>query len=252
MSSSFDGLSVSGLTVRYGGVVANDAVSLQVRSGSIVGLIGPNGAGKTTFVDAVTGFTRYDGVVRLGEGVLDGLPPHQRARAGLARTWQSLELFDDLPVRDNLLVAARPSGLRSMFLDAFRPGRRPDPDRVDWALELLGLTAAASSLPSTLSLGERKLLGIARALSGSPRAVLLDEPASGLDAAERDRMGSHLEMLAAEGLAVLLIDHDVNLVLASCGSVSVLDFGRVIASGTPAEVRADERVLKAYLGSTAA
>ena len=183
-------LQIDHLTVRYGGLLANDSVSLAVAAGEVVGLIGPNGAGKSTLVDAVCGFVPYHGGVSLRGRSIDGLPPHRRSRAGLSRTWQSVELFTDLTVRANVEVADRIVTAGSFFADAFRPGRHRRHDRVDAALDAVGLSDVAGSYPRELSLGQRKRLGVARALAGTPAIVLLDEPAAGLDTAERDSFGS--------------------------------------------------------------
>ena len=244
-------LQIDHLTVRYGGLLANDSVSLAVAAGEVVGLIGPNGAGKSTLVDAVCGFVPYHGGVTLRGRSVDELPPHRRSRAGLSRTWQSVELFTDLTVRANVEVADRIVTAGSFFADAFRPGRHRRQDRVDAALEAVELTDVAGCYPRELSLGQRKRVGVARALAGTPGFVLLDEPAAGLDTAERDSFGSLMRVLADAGLGVLLIEHDVDLVLRVCDRVAVLDFGRIIAHGSPAEIRCDERVAAAYLGRAA-
>jgi branched-chain amino acid transport system ATP-binding protein len=238
--------------VRYGGVVANDEVTLSAPRGVITGLIGPNGAGKTTFLDAVTGFVPSRGSVTLDGSRVETLAPHRRARRGLARTWQSVEVFEDLSVRENVQVAATNLTPGSMMLDLLWPGRRhvsPDPGE---ALSLLGLEHAADRRPGSLSLGQQKLVGVARALAGSPACVLLDEPAAGLDTSESVGLGRRLQAIADRGQAVLLVDHDMDLVLNVCAQIYVLDFGRVIASGSPDEIRADERVISAYLGSEGA
>ncbi|MEO3827679.1 ABC transporter ATP-binding protein [Actinomadura sp. B10D3] len=245
------GLDVRDLTVRYGGVLANDTVSLSVGPGRIVGLIGPNGAGKTTFIDAVTGFTPCTGEIVLGGRDLSGRPPHVRSRSGLTRTWQSGELFEDLSVRENVLVAARRVTARTVLADLVRPGRRREDGAVSAALELMGLDGLADRDVGILSLGQTKLLGVARALAGGPRVVLLDEPAAGLSAAESAELGSRLRRAAAGGVGILLVDHDMGLVFDVCDEVHVLEFGRVISHGTPAFVRADEAVLTAYLGQGA-
>ncbi len=251
MSDGAHALTVRDLSVAFGGLRANDCVSLDVRAGQVVGLIGPNGAGKSTFVDAVSGFVRYDGCVLLNGRRIDGTPAHRRKRAGLGRTWQSIELFTDLSVRGNVEAADETLTTRSFLLDLVRPGRPAAGDRVQRALDAVGLAEVADSLPAALSAGQRKRLGVARALAGSPSVILLDEPASGLDPTERRQLGSLLRELAAGGLAVLLIEHDVDLVLNTCDWVVVLDFGVVIAAGTPEAVRNDRRVTEAYLGDRA-
>jgi branched-chain amino acid transport system ATP-binding protein len=212
-----------GVSVSFGGVCAVDGVDLDIARGVVTGLIGPSGAGKTAFVDAVTGFVRYAGTVELDGARLDGLPPHARARRGLARTWEKVELFDDLSVRENLAVAAA------------RPG---DADEV---LELLGLGRAADAMPSELTDAERKRAGIGRAVAARPRLLCLDEPGAGLDPAQSAELAGLLPGVAADGTAVLLVDHDVSVVLGSCDQVVVLDSGRVLAEGTPAQIRADSR-----------
>jgi len=221
-----------GVSVSFGGVRAVAGVDMEIEPGELVGLIGPNGAGKTTFIDAVTGFVRYEGSVQLGDSPLDGLAPHIRAQRGLARTWQTVELFDDLTVRENLTVAAKDGKAAS----------------VDAELELLDLKSAADSMPYELTQAERKRAGIGRALVARPRLLLLDEPAAGLDVRQSQELGELLPGIARTGAAVLLVDHDMGLVLSVCDRVVVLDSGTVIAQGTPAEIRGDDRVIAAYLG----
>jgi ABC-type branched-subunit amino acid transport system ATPase component/ABC-type branched-subunit amino acid transport system permease subunit len=239
------------ISVSYGGIKAVTEVSLEVRAQQIVGLIGPNGAGKTTFIDALTGFVASQGVVRLSDEDVTGLGPHRRSARGLVRTWQSLELFDELSVRQNLLVGVERTSLRSVALDLVRPSRRLLADRVDWALEVLQLTDVADARPSELSLGRQKLVGVARAVAMDPAVVLLDEPAAGLDSTESRVFGDRLRAVAAAGVAVLLVDHDMGLVLDACDDLYVIEFGGLIAHGPPAEVVRDARVVEAYLGSSA-
>ncbi len=244
-------LRTAGLSVRFGGVHAVEDVDLEVPERELVGLIGPNGAGKTTFVDAITGFVRYTGRVELDGRDLTGMPPHVRARRGLARTWQSTELFDDLTVRENLTVAAdRPSFLA---LAGELVGRRASvTDASLEALELIGLHALADAMPSELTQGQRKLVGVARAIAMRPRLLCLDEPAAGLDTRESEDLGRRLRGIADAGTTTLLIDHDMGLVRNICDRITVLEFGKVIAAGPPDEVRRDPRVVTAYLGSAAA
>jgi branched-chain amino acid transport system ATP-binding protein len=236
--------------VSYGGIQALAEVNLTVAAGELVGLIGPNGAGKTTFIDAITGFTAHRGTVRLGDTDLTGMPAHARARAGLARTWQSGDLFDDLSVGENLAVAAEsPSWWRSLARTLRRPGGMPASVRD--ALDRVGLTASIDASPLSLSQGQRKLVGVARALAASPAMVCLDEPAAGLDTEESAELGTRLRSVADEGTAMLLVDHDMGLVLSVCDRVVVLEFGRVIAAGPPGLVRDDPAVVTAYLGASA-
>ena len=243
-------LRTEALSVRYGGVQALRDVDLEVHEGSLVGLIGPNGAGKTTFIDAVTGFAQASGRVFLDDLELTRLAPDRRARAGLARTWQAGELFDELLVWENLAVAAgRPAVSQVLAeLATRRSGRRAGVERALEAMELSGLAEAS---PDELSQGQRKLVGVARALAGEPRLLLLDEPAAGLDTQESQELGRRLRRVADAGTAMLLVDHDMGLVLTVSDYVVVLDFGVVIAAGTPAEVRSNPAVIEAYLGSAA-
>jgi ABC-type branched-subunit amino acid transport system ATPase component len=243
-------LRTADVSVRYGGVIANDGVSIEVGRGEIVGLIGPNGAGKTTFVDAVTGYAQASGRVLLGGQPLEHLAPHRRRRAGLARTWQAGELFLDLTVAENLAVAVDRAGWGALARDVFR--RAAVPAEVGRTMDLLGLGAVAGRRPGELSLGQQKMAGVARALMGGSQVVLLDEPAAGLDTRESAEFGDELRRIAASGTGLLLIDHDMALVLDVCDRVYVMDFGRVIACDEPGKVRRDPAVIAAYLGSEVA
>jgi ABC-type branched-subunit amino acid transport system ATPase component/branched-subunit amino acid ABC-type transport system permease component len=238
----------NGVSVRYGGVIANENVSLEVRAGQIVGLIGPNGAGKTTFIDAVSGFTPCAGSLHLAGTDIATLSPHARARAGLSRTWQSIELFSDLTVAENLRVTTDRLTARSVMWDVIAPTRGRVVD-VTWPLHLLGLADQAGTDPTTLPYGKQKLVGVSRALANNPRVLLVDEPAAGLDTDESRALGCRLSAIAERGIAVLLVDHDMGLVLDVCDFVYVLDFGRVIAQGRPSEIRTNPLVIDAYLGT---
>lgn len=242
-------LSVDALRVTYGGVVAVRDVSFEVPEGRVVGLIGPNGAGKTSTIDALTGYHAPSGgrVAFEGDDVTD-VRPHLRARRGLVRTFQSVELFDDLTVEENLLVASQRLGVFAALRDLIAPVTAQSREGVDWALELCGLEDVADRLPTELSHGRRKLVGVARALAARPKLVLMDEPAAGLDTDESVVLGTHLRALPEEGVTVLLVDHDMGLVLSVCDEVVVLDFGEVIARGTPDQIRTDPAVVAAYLG----
>ncbi|WP_243058135.1 branched-chain amino acid ABC transporter permease/ATP-binding protein [Nocardioides sp. SR21] len=230
-------LQTRGVAVRYGGVVAVDGVDLDVREGTIVGLIGPNGAGKTTLLDAMSGFTRSTGTIELHGRDLSSLKPHQRVRAAMGRTFQHTELYEDLSVSENIVVGA-----------AAAQGR--DPKTLEETLELLGLSDVAEVPVAELSQGRRQLVSIGRALIGNPRVLLLDEPAGGLDSRESQWLGQRLRTLRDSGVTILLIDHDMHLVLNLCDDIYVLNFGKVIAHGVPAQIRADRTVAEAYLGST--
>jgi branched-chain amino acid transport system ATP-binding protein len=244
-------LAATRLSVRFGGVQALSGVDLAVAEGELVGLIGPNGAGKTTLVDAVTGFVDYTGQVELDARDLAGLRAHARAALGLSRTWQSSELFDDLTVRENLAVASRRPSLWATAKELVTDSPSTDAEAVDEALELVEMSWAADLMPSDLSQGQRKLVGIARAVAMGPRLLCLDEPAAGLDTGESEELGRRLRGLADGGLSTLLIDHDMGLVLGICHRIVVLEFGEVIAAGPPEAVRRDPKVVTAYLGSAA-
>lgn len=242
-------LHAAGVSVNFGAVRAVRDVDLEVGEGKLVGLIGPNGAGKTTFIDAVTGFVAATGSVSLSGRDVSGLAPHERARLGLGRTWQTIELFDDLSVRENLAVAARRPSIASTIIEIVT-GHQPAAEQLaEEALSLLELDDIAETMPQELSQGKKKLVGVARALAAKPSLLLLDEPAAGLDTTESQDLGQRLRRLVDGGLSALLIDHDMGLVMGFCDEVYVLDFGTIIARGTPDEVRTNSEVLAAYLGT---
>ena len=246
-------LETRGLTVSYGGLHANDAIDLDCPAGKLVGLIGPNGAGKTTLIDAITGFTPIShGTVSFDGHDLAGVGPDKRSLMGLTRTFQSLELFEDLSVRDNLLAAAERPRWYSMLSDVVAPRRNENGHRaqIEWVLDAFRVAPLADMMPNDLSHGQRKLVSVARALAARPRFVLLDEPAAGLDTAESKMLGSHLRECLTSEMGMFLIDHDMGLVLNVCDYIYVLDFGRIIAQGTPTEVRANPAVIAAYLGDS--
>jgi branched-chain amino acid transport system ATP-binding protein len=242
-------LSARDMSVSFGGVRAVVNVDLDVEPGQLVGLIGPNGAGKTTFIDAISGFVPHGGTVSVDGHDVTGQPPHVRARRGLARTWQATELFDDLSVRENLTVAAhRPSAFAAAREILTRPVARHD--AVDDALHALAIDHLADVSPDELTQGQRKLVSVARGLAARPKVLCLDEPAAGLDANESAALGRHLRSTVDSGTPILLIDHDMGLVLGICDRIVVIEFGQVIASGTPDQVRENPLVIAAYLGSS--
>ena len=234
-------LRTENLTVRFGGLLAVNDVTLDCARGRLTGLIGPNGAGKTTFIDAVTGFLPNNSSGRVA---LDG-------HDGLTRTWQTLELFDDISVRSNLDVASGRLTIPSALRDFFRPAKAQD--RVEEVIELLDLHDIADRQPRELSQGQRKMVGVGRALvSSSTKILLLDEPAAGLDKSETQWFGEQLRKLIGEGYTMLLIDHDMGLVLSVCDHIHMLEFGKLVASGSPTEMRNNPVVIQAYLGHSGA
>ncbi|MCU1394842.1 MAG: Polyamine-transporting ATPase [Ilumatobacteraceae bacterium] len=242
-------LETRNVSVHYGGVVAVSDVSITVRAGEIVGLIGPNGAGKTSLIDAITGFTPCGGEILLQGQEISGIPANRRARRGLARTWQSVELFEDLSVENNVRVSADASDSAGTFFRDMVWPAGPCPEPVRQAIELLSLQDVTERKPSELPLGRQKALGVARSLALQPKVLLLDEPAAGLDTAESVAFGDHLREIASTGVGCVLIDHDMHLVLGVCDRIYVIEFGVQIAEGTPEEVRRNPRVLAAYLGA---
>lgn len=234
-------LDVADVTVRFGGNIALDSVALSVEEGSVTGLIGPNGAGKTTTFNVITGLQPVDsGRVSLAGADIGRLRPYRRARAGIARTFQRLESFGSMTVRENVLVAAE---LRHEH------GSPPPPTFASALLERLGLSDLADERADSLPTGRARLVEIARALATRPKLLLLDEPASGLSDSESDELATLLTELADGGLAILLVEHDVPLVMRVCHRIFVLDFGSILASGTASEIQQDTRVQEAYLGA---
>jgi ABC-type branched-subunit amino acid transport system ATPase component/branched-subunit amino acid ABC-type transport system permease component len=245
-------LAVEGLTVRFGTVTAVHDVSLDVRPGEVVGLIGPNGAGKTTIIDAVTGFVRpAAGRVSFGGREVQRLSAARRARLGLRRSFQSLELFEDLDVEGNIRAGAEQGAAKASWVgDLLWPGRPALGPTAVAAIRGFELEDDLGALPEELPYGRRRLVGIARAVASGPSVLLLDEPAAGLDEAESRELAGLIRRLAHErGMGILLVEHDMPLVMSTCDRIVCIDFGKVIASGTPEDVRGDELVVAAYLGS---
>ena len=242
-------LEVEALRIQYGGVVAIDDISFKIPRGRVVGLIGPNGAGKTSLVDGLMGAHRPSGGRVRFDGVdVTGYAAHRLARRGMTRTFQSVELFDDMDVEENLLVAAERPSLWRALGQVLAPIARPGAEAVAWAAEAVEITDILERQPRELSHGQRKLVGVARALASRPSLLLLDEPAAGLDTDETALLGKRLRELPERGITLLLIDHDMSLVLEVCDHILVIDFGKLIAEGTPAEIRTNQRVIDAYLG----
>jgi ABC-type branched-subunit amino acid transport system ATPase component len=222
-----------------------------VRPGEVVGLMGPNGAGKTTLIDAVTGFTRVKGGQILLDGVrIDGLNAHRRARRGVGRTFQSLELFDQLTVLENLRTASDPRDSTAYLTDLVRPRSAALTPGARSAIAMFELKDDLDRVPSELPYGRRRQVALARAIAAEPSVLLLDEPAAGLHESETEELGVMLRRLVEEwGIGVLLVEHDVPLLNRVCDRLVVMDFGSVIATGTPTEIRTDPRVIAAYLGA---
>ena len=244
-------LECDGISKRFGGVHAVADLDLSVAPGQVFGLIGPNGAGKTTLVNLISGHMRVDsGAIRFGGTDVTRLPPHTLTARGIARTFQGVRLFKGLTVLENVLVG-RHARMRSDVLRRMWPRGAPDrPDRAraGQLLERLGL-ARPDALAGGLAYGDQRRLEIARALASEPRLLILDEPAAGMNPAESARLRELMRALVAEGLTIVLIEHDVRLVMGTCERVAVLNFGRKIAEGTPVEIQASPVVREAYLGT---
>ncbi len=236
-------LSTQDVVVRFGVLQAVSQASIEVIEGRVTGLIGPNGAGKTTLFNVITGLQEPTaGKVFFDGKDITNKTPFKRARLGIARTFQKLEVFGSLSARENILVAAeqRKSWDRSGF----------DPAKVcDEILAKVGLSHVSEFMVGTLPTGAARLVELARALASNPRVLLLDEPSSGLNEEETEEMASLLRKLVDEGLGVLLVEHDMSFVMGTCQFIHVLDFGTIIATGTPAEVQANAQVQAAYLGT---
>jgi branched-chain amino acid transport system ATP-binding protein len=256
MSAAPPLLVVEDLTMTFSGITALTDVSLEVGERELVGLIGPNGAGKTTLFNCVCGALRPErGAMRLGGASLSGLPAHRRARLGLGRTFQRIELFSGMTARDHLLVAERARRRTGALWKDILGRARPSADesaRVDATLDLLGLTRDADRPIESLSLGRGRLVEVGRALMTEPRLLLLDEPSSGLDRAETHALTETLRTVHSErGTAMLLVEHDIDMVTELVERIYVLDFGTMIAEGPAHDVLSDAKVREAYLGAMA-
>jgi branched-chain amino acid transport system ATP-binding protein len=247
-------LQVQDVVVRFGGLTALDGVDLAVEEGTTAGLIGPNGAGKTTLFNVITGFLRpASGTARFAGQPLTGRPPHVISRMGLIRTFQRARPLPELTVLENAMAGVFRQGKTGALHAALglRSARREEAAAREHAMELLesvGLARLHDALPSELTAGQLRLLEITRALAAGPRMVLLDEPAAGLTRQETEALAQTIMLLPEVGITCLLVEHDVELVFKVCNTISVLDFGKMIARGTPADIRQNPAVIRSYLG----
>jgi len=248
-------LAVTNVGKRFGGVQALQGVNFSVANGEIYGLIGPNGAGKTTMFNIVSGFVEPDdGSIEYEGARIEAMPPHRRARLGIARTFQHVQLIREATVLENVMVGAHLRGRCGIAAAISRlPFQRNEERRLmeyaQEALDRAGVGELASARVADLAYGQQRAVEVARAIAMSPRLLLLDEPAAGLNDAETATLGELIKRIRDGGVSVLLVEHAMALVMGICDRITVLDFGRKIAEGTPDEIREDPEVIKAYLGS---
>jgi branched-chain amino acid transport system ATP-binding protein len=248
-------IDVQNLTKTFGGVTALDKVSVSIKPGQISGLIGPNGAGKSTFFNVLTGVLPSNGgEIRFDDRLMAGIPPHARVRLGMVRTFQKIHPFRGMTALESVMVGCHTSSRAGLLAAILRlPGVRKEEQRVRdaamAALAFVGLEAQAATPADALPLGHQRMLQLACALVTEPRVLLLDEPASGLNASETAHLADLLLAIRERGKTLVLVEHDMSLVMKICDQITVLSFGRKLAGGTPDEVRRNPEVIKAYLGS---
>ena len=241
-------LNLENISVNFGGHIAVNELSLTIDPGTITGLIGPNGAGKTTLFNVISGLLApSSGRVLFADRDITSLAPHKRARIGIGRTFQRLELFNSLTVIDNLRVSIETSNQWKTSREAMSGSSMNA--KINKILDLTGLNSVRNVMASEIPTGQARLVELARALVLSPNLLLLDEPASGQNDEETERFGQLLRELCNSGISIFLVEHDMSLVMNTCDQVNVLDFGTVIAKGTPTEIQEHELVIEAYLGA---